>query len=347
MPHVTTTRSATAIGLAQVVPDELPHRPPQLLGARAAADPGAGERPRLDEEATEEAGRRGRRRQRRHAAEAAAHQHPPGRGADARHLPLDLGDQLLDDVAMLAVVGGVLDEAVDGLGEGHDRRRQLAGRDQPVEDRGPRGVLEVVRAVEHDEHRVAVAAVEVEPGRQVHLGPGLAPEGGALGDALDEAPARDAVAGERPPRRLVPVGHADRVGPERVRRVVGVERVVDEVGAVAVLDLELVLQAGACGHRQREHEPPRLLAERLVGDVLGHADAEVHQPHRDHLAPVGERAPPGLDDRERRALGQALVERGGRHPVRDGDPLDGGERLHQAWTWTVRPMSSSMSRSTS
>src|SRR5688572_26746073 len=45
--------------LAHVVADELAHRSPQPLGAGPAADPGAGERARLDEETAEEAGRRG------------------------------------------------------------------------------------------------------------------------------------------------------------------------------------------------------------------------------------------------------------------------------------------------
>ena len=93
-PHVTKTRSATAVGFGEVGATNWRTGRHSGSGRRPAADAGAGERARLQQQATEEPGRRQAADKRRDGAEAGADEAPPAGVATQRQLGLQRGTQL-------------------------------------------------------------------------------------------------------------------------------------------------------------------------------------------------------------------------------------------------------------
>ena len=80
-------------------------------------------------------------------------------------------------------------------------------------------------------------------------------------------------------------------------REVRVQRVVDPLALPAARHLQLVLDPGARG--QLEHGVPQVGAvQPAQRQVIGQAEDPVDQEHLVRLAPVQERAPGALDDRD-------------------------------------------------
>ena len=248
----------------------------------------------------------------------------------------------------MARIVGVLDQPLARVAERSHDGRQVAAVDEVVQHCRSRGVAEVVAAVEHDHHRVRGFRLVGEARRQIHACSRRAGQRPALAHPLDEPSRRHCFVVLRPRGLLVAVSRGHRVHAERVCCFIAVEWVGNQVCAEAVDDLQLVLDSRS-GRDGKGQDPPVGVAELLEGEVVCEADAEVHQADADDLAVMGERARLPIDDRERLTAVATLLEVLWRDRRRHADPHDGGrlDGRHEAWTWMVRPTSSSMPRSTS
>ena len=210
---------------------------------------------------------------------------------------------------MLAGVVGVLDEALAGLHQRHHRRRDATLVDEVVEHGRDRGVVQVVAAVVHDHQRIDATAALVEAGGQIDRVRCTSFQRTAVHDQLAEGSGRHAGAWLRPRRLHVAGGLAHRVGAEGMAGVERVERVLDQVDAEAVGDVQLVLEPRARRDCERE-QPPLAVGQRLEAQVGPKADAEVGEANGDHRTVECEGAESAVDDRERCACLPASVEGG-------------------------------------
>ena len=247
---------------------------------------------------------------------------------------------------MVPRVVGVLHQPVVRVRQRRHEGREAAVGDQVVEHRGERRVVEVVPTVVHHQEWVpGVVGAVVESHRVIDGRAGPATERLAVEHQVAQASGRRSRSRVRPFGIDVPGRLAHRVGAERVAGGRRVERILDEVAPEAVGDGELVLEARPIGHGQRQR-PPLAVGHRLEPEVGGQADAEVGEVHRDHRADEGERAGAVGDHGKRLAGGAPGVERAHRQPRRPGHAPDQGV-AHVARTCTVRPTSSSISRTRS
>ena len=218
-------------------------------------------------------------------------------------------------------VVGVFDEPLSGMDERHHDRRHVAAADEVVEHGGRRRVAQVVAAVVDHQQRMPRRPDIGESSREVDRCGRPPLQRGAVELELDEPPGGNGRVGHGPVGDHVTHRLAHRVHPERVGRDEAVERILDEVVAEAVDDLELVLQARSLGHGEVE-QPPLAVIDRREAQVVREADAEVDEAHRDDRAVVGERAPPRRHDRERLAVPAAIVEGGRGERGVGSDSLD-------------------------
>ena len=268
---------------------ERDHRIEQRAAVVAVADVGEREAARLQQQPAVEAGVPARGRQRRDRAEAGAHQAPAlGHGLE-REGPLDERHQVLGHVPGVALVVGVLAQAIGRAREHDDRVGDLEPVGEVVEDRAHRRVAQVVVAVVDDQQRVAAAALE--PGRHVQA-EAAAPERARVEEDLVEPARRRGAIVADPLGHLVAGAVGDRVGPERIAGQGLVERILDPLAVAVADDLELVLdpRPGRQLHRQVPDvgvgDPGQRLRRRQAEDPV----LEVHG--------LGVAAP---DERDRRA----------------------------------------------
>ena len=188
-PHVTNTRSATGAGSARNARTNSRTGRHSRSGRLRQPAPAPANEPDCSSRRPKNPGSGACHRERRHRAEARPHHAAAGRVGSEGKLCLEPGNELVDQVPVMARIVGVLDQPLARVAERSHDGRQVAAVDEVVQHRRSRGVAEVVAAVEHDHQRVRRFRLVGEARRQIHACSRRAGQRRALADPLDE-PAR-------------------------------------------------------------------------------------------------------------------------------------------------------------